>query len=70
MTGRSESSAFSLKEQRDIGFPGICDGGARAMERSSKISISCLVKCKPKRRRGREIGKREEVLAKTIETPA
>jgi hypothetical protein len=40
------------------------------MERSSKISISCLVKCKAKEKERERDRKREEVLAKTIETPA
>jgi hypothetical protein len=42
------------------------------MERGSKISISCLVeyKAKEKKKRERERVKREEVLAKTTETPA
>ena len=39
-----------------------CDGGARAMERGSKISVSCLIEYKAKEERE---GERREVLAKT-----
>ena len=50
-----------------------CDGGARVVERGSKIIISCLVEynAKEKKREGGGGGnKRREVLAKTTETPA
>jgi hypothetical protein len=45
----------------------LCDGGAGAMERSTKIPISCLIEYKAKEERGRERG---EVLAKMTETLA
>jgi hypothetical protein len=45
----------------------LCDGGARAMERSTKISISCLIEYKAKEERG---GEKREVLAKMTETLA
>jgi hypothetical protein len=40
------------------------------MERGAKISISCLVEFKAKETKRESEGQREEVLAKTTETPS
>jgi len=45
----------------------LCDGEARAMERSTKISISCLIEYEAKEEREE---KRREVLAKPTVTLA